>query len=205
MATVQAPFGFRPVRKLGGEAWNGSFTLYRLPSNYTAAIGNGDPVRMLNTGAGRGQIVRFSETTAATTATNSGTWLGVAVGCQYTDPGTGQPVIRQHYPGAIVASDIFIHVVDDPDMLFEIQANGQVAQTMQGCNFGVIQTSVTNATTGNSGVALNASTFEETATLPVRVVDFVNRPGSAVNDAFTDCIVRINTHFHRTATGTDNS
>lgn len=205
MATVLAPFGLRPVKKLGGEPWNHSFNLYKIPSNYTHAIGNGDPVRLLNTGAGRGQIVRFNETTTATTITSSGTFLGVLIGCQYTDPATGQFWTRQHYPGAIVASDIYAMVVDDPDVLFEAQADGQVAQTMMGCNFPLIQTAVTNATTGLSGVSVDASGFEETAALPVRVVDFGTRPGEAINDAFTNVLVRINNHFYRQTTGTDNT
>jgi hypothetical protein len=50
----------------------------------------------------------------------------------------------------------------------------------------------------NSGVALDASSVATTNTLPVRIVDFVNSTTSAIGDAYTDVIVRINTHFHRT-------
>jgi hypothetical protein len=50
----------------------------------------------------------------------------------------------------------------------------------------------------NSGVSLQASSIGTAATLPVRIVDFVNSTTSQIGDQFTDVIVRINTHFHRT-------
>lgn len=207
MSATSAPRGLVPVKKLGGQPYTGAFTKYPLPSNYTAAIGNGDLVKLLNTGSGRGQIVRMNATTTATTATSSGIMLGVCVGCSYTDPNTSQPVERNYYPGAIVASDIMIHVVDDPQVLFAIQADEAIAQTKLGCNYAVIQTAVTNTTNGNSGLQVDGSTYEETATLPVRAVEFDTSKGGSIGDAYTDLIVMINpaVHFHNQGTGVDNS
>jgi hypothetical protein len=108
---------------------------------------------------------------------------------------------RHYYPAPVTAADISAYVLDDPDALFMVQANGPLTQTALGCNASLIQTVVGNPATGNSGVGLSAASVADTATLPLRIVDFVNAPGSAVGDAFTDVIVRINTHFNRTALG----
>lgn len=201
MATTSSPYGLQPVNLLGGQPFAGSTRLYAIPSGYATAIQYGDPVVFTTTGSNRGTIARFNTTTAATTVTASATILGVFVGVTYTDPVLGK-TFRQNYTGGIVASDLQAYVVDDPDALFQVQANGSLAQTALGCNASIIQT-VAGSTGVNtvSGVGLVASSVAATATLPLRIVDFVNGPNSAIGDAFTDVIVRINTHFHRQTTG----
>ena len=202
MATISAPRGFQPVGNAFNSYTTGGFRKYKIASNETYAIGNGDPVVMLTTGSARGTIQRFNTTVAATTITSSGTFLGVFAGCEYTDPATGQKVFNQYYPGAIVASDIYANVYDDPDQIFSLQADGAVAQTSLGCNFAIIQTAVTNTVTKNSGLQLDASSNAATTTLPVRVVDFDVKPGfNTIGDAYTDVLVRFNNHFHRQLTG----
>lgn len=207
MSTTSAPRGLQPVKMLGGRYNSHGATLYKIPAGYATAIFNGDPVIMTASGSTRGTIARMNATVTATTITSSGTWLGVFIGCEYVDPTTKQPTWRQYYPGSITpaSGDIIAHVIDDPDALFEIQADGTLAQTALGTNAAIIQTAVGNTTTGNSGLQLDASSIENTSTLPLRIVDFVTRPGSAIGDTYTDVIVRLNTHFHRTATGVASS
>jgi len=203
MATVSLPYGLQPLHLLGGQSYAGSIRLYKLPANYSTAIYFGDPVIITSTGSNRGNVARFSTTLTAATETTSATIVGVAIGVQYTDPNTSQFTVRQHYPGSINASDIFVHVIDDPDCLFEVQAGGTVPQTALGCNFSLLQIKANgNSNGGNSYVGIKHDSLANTATLPIRLVDFMNSPTSTIGDAFTDCIVRINTHFHRTATGT---
>jgi hypothetical protein len=202
MALTNSPYGLRPINLLGGQSFSGSTRLYAVLSGYSVAIQYGDPVILFAGGSGVGGVVRrFNATTTATTTTNSATLLGVFVGCTYTDPTYGK-VFRQNYPGSITASDLQAYVVDDPDTLFQAQFNGSAAQYYLGSNCGLIQT-VAGSTSANinSGVSLNLSTATDTATLPIRVVDFVNSTTSTVGDAYTDVIVRINTHFMRTTTG----
>lgn len=201
MATTSSPYGLRPVNLLGGQPFAGSTRLYKIPSGYAENIFNGDPVILTASGSSRGTVARFTATEAAGTITSSATLLGVFVGCTYTDPTLGYTVFRQYWPTGTVAADAMAYVVDDPDALFAIQADGAMAQTTLGTNGALIQTAAGSTATGNSGVGFDASSADSTNTLPLRVVDFVNAPGSAIGDAFTDIIVRINTHFHRTTTG----
>ena len=201
MATTSSPYGLRPVNLLGGQVYAGATRLYAIAANYNVNIQFGDPVIIVNTGASRGTLARFNATTTATTVTNTGGgfgFVGVFVGCTFTDPVYGR-VFRQNYGASNPATDIQAYVVDDPDAMFQIQANDTLNQTALGANAPLIQlVAGSSGVNINSGVALQASsggspTIGTAATLPVRIVDFVT-----IGDAFTDVIVRINTHFHRT-------
>lgn len=202
MASSSSPYGLRPINLLGGQGFAGSTRLYAIGSGYATAIQYGDPVVLAGGAAGTGGLInRFSATTTAGTTTASATLVGVFVGVTYTDPTYGK-VFKQNYTGGIVASDLQAYVVDDPDALFQVQFNGSATQNYQGANASLIQT-VAGSTGVNtiSGVGLSLASATSTATLPIRVVDFVNGPTSSVGDAYTDVIVRINTHFMRTTTG----
>jgi len=200
MATTSSPYGLKPINLLGGTPYAGSTRLYAIPASYAVNIQVGDPVIVTNTGSTRGYLARFNATTTATTVTSTGGgfgFVGVFAGCTYTDPTYGM-VFRQTYVASNTATDIQAYVVDDPNVLFQIQGDGALAQTTLGTNAALIQTVAGNGTYAASGVALQASSVATTATLPVTIVDFVNGPGSTIGDAYTDVIVRINTHFHRT-------
>jgi len=200
VATTLAPYGLKPINLLGGQSYAGSTRLYAIPASYAVNIQVGDPVIIVNTGSTRGTLARFNATTTATTVTSTGGgfgFVGVFMGCTYTDPTYGK-VFRQTYVAGNTATDIQAYVVDDPDALFQMQADNTLAQTALGTNAAIIQTVAGTNTYVASGVALQASSIATTSTLPVTIVDFVNSPTSAIGDAFTDVIVRINTHFHRT-------
>lgn len=195
MAATSAPYGLRPVNLLGGQSFAGSTRLYSIPSGYAVSIQTGDPVIITNTGSTRGTIARMNGTTTATTVTSTGGgfgFVGVFMGCTYTDPVFGK-IFRQTYVASTVASDIQAYVADDPDQVFQIQADGTLSQTALGCNASLIQTVAGSSGYIASGLGLQASSVATTNTLPLRIVDF-----ATIGDAFTDVLVRINTHFHRT-------
>ena len=195
MATTSAPYGIRPVNRLGAQSFAGATRLYAIPSGYAVSIQTGDPVIVTNTGSTRGTVARMNATTTATTITSTGGgfgFVGVFMGCTYTDPVFGK-IFRQTYPAGTVASDIQAYVADDPDQVFQIQADEALNQTALGCNASLIQTVAGSSGYVASGLGLDASSIATANTLPLRIVDFVT-----IGDAFTDVLVRINTHFHRT-------
>lgn len=199
MASTSTPYGLRAVNLLGGQSYAGSVRLISIAASYNVSIQVGDPVVIVAAGT----IERMNATTTATTVTNTGGtngFAGVFVGCQYTDATTGFTT-RQTYVAGNTATDIMAFVVDDPDALFQLQANGTLAQATLGANAAIIQTVAGAGTYMPSGLQLQISSVATTATLPVRIVDFVNAPGSTIGDAFTDVIVRINTHAQRQTTG----
>ena len=122
----------------------------------------------------------------------------VFVGCTYTDPNLGTVVFRQNWPTGTVAADALAYIVDDPDVIFQAQADGAVTQADLGQNthLAAVQATGTGDTTnGNSTSAIDATT-NTTNTFAFRIVDFVDSPTSTVGDAFTDCLIKFNAGIH---------
>lgn len=190
MATTATPYGLRPRNLIGGQGYAGSTRNIPIASGYAVAIGYGDIVQI----ATDGTIQKV--TTLGTNASQfpAGT-VGVFMGCSYTDPNLKYKLFNQQWPAGTVAADAVAVVVDDPDVIFMIQANGPMAQATLGGNYGVVQGPV-NTTTGNSTVSLATGTAGTGATIALRVVGFVDAPGSSVGDAFTDVLVKFNHGIH---------
>ena len=185
MSTTSAPRGLKPIGILGGAAFVGSTREYLIKSGYSTAIFNGDVVGFADVANSTddGHLVRE-------TAASEVNPIGVFLGCSYTDPNTSQPTFRQYYPGSISASDIKAVVAVHPHTLYEVQADGAVAQTSLGMTIDLVQTSAGSTITGNSGLQADASTASVGGEL-FKIVDFVNRPGSTIGDAYTDLVVML--------------
>ena len=190
MSTTSAPRGLKPIGLLGGMPFAGSTMEISIDSGYATAIFNGDVVGYadVSNSTDDGYLVRES----AASEVNP---IGVFLGCSYTDPNTGQPTHRQYYPGGISATDIVAVVSINPMTLYEVQADGQIAQAKLGQTIDLAQTASGNTTTGNSGIQASASSAAITGKC-WRIVDFVDRPGSTINDAYTDIIVMMNQSEH---------
>lgn len=190
MSSTASPYGFRPVNLLGGIDFSGSTRLMKMTNSYGTAIGYGDAVKVVAAG-----------TVEKDTGTTAMTPVGVFLGCTYTDPNTKQLTFKQNWVASTSSTDNYAYVLDNPTAVFAIQADGSVAQTAMGDNAAVVQNAVTSS--GNSAVALSASSVNTTSTLPLRIIGFVNGPFSAVGDSYTDCLVVWNfgTHQYLNATG----
>jgi hypothetical protein len=183
MAITAAPYGLRPVNLIGGQSFTGSTRLIKINNAYSANIFYGQPVSINAAG-----VVIADTGTSNVAATGV---VGVFVGCTYTDPNLKYKLFRQMWPSGTVATDAFAYVVDDPDVVMQAQADGALTQADLGINIG-FGTSAGDAATGNSETPLAVSTKNTTATLPLRIVGFVDGPDSAVGDAYTDVLVKWN-------------
>lgn len=194
MASTAAPYGFRPQGNVISAAYNQKTRTFGITSGYATSIFYGDPVVPVTAGT----IQRDGMTTALT----SPGCLGIFLGCSYTDPNNQQKIFKQYWPASTVASDAVAYVFDDPEGVFQIQADATLAQTALFANAALVSTAGSTAT-GNSKVALQASSIAATTTLPVRIIGFVNSPFSSVGDSFTDVFVRFNfgIHTYHNATG----
>lgn len=180
MATTATPMGAEPVGTLSASgSFTGKVRHIKIASGYGTAIFYGDFVKLVSTGT--------VEKSAITTAVVAGT-VGIFVGCSYTDPSTNQKTFNQQFPASTAADDIMAYVVDDPKLLFQMQADGSIAQTGLGNNVKAISTAGSTSI-GRSKNALDADTIDTDNSFPLRIVDFVDGPNSSVGDAFTDCIV----------------
>ena len=183
MASTAAPYGLRPVNLIGGQPYAGSTRLIKINNAYASNIFYGQPVSVNASG-----VVIADTGTANVAATGV---VGVFVGCTYTDPNLKYKVFKQYWPTGTVATDAYAYVVDDPDVVMQVQADDTVAQTALGANIGFTAFSG-DTNTGNSETAADASSVATTATLPLRIVGFVDGPESSVGDAYTDLLVKWN-------------
>ena len=196
MAITTAPNGLRPINLIGGQSFAGSTRQLKIASGYASDIFFGDVVAV----GVDGTIVKVANVGTNADPFPAGV-VGVFLGCAYTSPTLKYFLNAQYWPTGTVASDAMAYVCDDPDTLFQIQADAAVTQTMLGSNFGVNQTAG-STTTGDSKISLDVATRATTNTVALRLVDFVNGPFSTVGDAYTDCIVKFNFGIHSYYNGT---
>lgn len=195
MATVASPYGLRLAKSSADRRAGHGFSQYPILSGYAADLKVGDLVKL---NASAGTIVKDTGTTATST-----TCIGVFMGVSYMDVNMGFIQKQMWASGTVTQNAVsaLAYVMEDPQAIYQIQANGTLTQNALGTNAAVVQ-GAGNLTLGTSGVSLNASTIASTATLPLRIVGFVNEVGfSVMGDAFTDVLVRLNTHFDTQATG----
>jgi hypothetical protein len=200
MATSATPYGLRPINEVSGTPYAGATRKLPIASGYATNIFYGSIVIINATGT----IELLTDIGSAGDPFPAGT-IGVFMGCSYTDATLGF-VNRQYWPASQVATDALAFIVDDPNVAFQMQGDAAMAQATLGMNalLANVQSGATGSTaTGNSNVALDATTAATTG-IALRVVDFINAPGSDVGDAFTDVVVKFNpgSHSYTSNTGT---
>jgi len=200
MASVASPYGLKPVNQLGGTPYAGATRTYLIdPAGTASNIYNGSPVYVNSSG-----YLAVATATGADATTNgfpTGTAntgiVGVFVGCSYYNA-QGQLIFSQYYPTGTTGV-VQAQVVDDPNVVFQVQSAGTVAQTGIGSNlfFSTSAVATGSTTTGNSTASVVAGASAVTTTAAFRVVGFPNVQGfSVVGDAFTDVFVKINPGYH---------
>ena len=194
MSATAAPYGAEPVGTLSASgSFTGKMRQIKIASGYDTNIFYGDFVKLVAAGT--------VEKDGGAGATVALTPVGIFMGCEYTDPVSGHLYHSQYWPADTVASDAVAYVLDDPNVLFKMQADGSIAQADLGSNFAVFGT-VGSTSIGRSKNAVQASSTASTASLPLRLIDFVDGPDSEVGDAYTDVICKFNAgHQYSNTTG----
>ena len=183
MASSATPHGAVPVGSLVSCAYNAKITHYKIKSAYGTSIFYGD-------------FVKFGDDNPNTTiqkdtGTSTATPVGIFLGCAYTDPTTKQFTPSQYFPASTAASDIVAYVASDPFIIMQMQCDGAADQDDLGKNVGIVQTAG-STDIGRSKNAVEISTVNTTATLPLKIIDFIDGPDSAVGDSYTDVLVTFN-------------
>jgi len=165
MANTDNKTGLRPVRhRNGGKIVQNE---YSIESTLAETIGKGHPVQM--TGTGRNVIMA-----EATNADN----IGVFAGCEWTPTNGGKRVFSKYWPTGQTGTDIVAYVWDDPDIIFEIQADNCVAADIGlQCDWNA---GTPSTVTGLSGAY--AVVVAETTNNALRVEKLVPRADNAYGD-----------------------
>ena len=191
MASTATPQGLKPVKRADGMPYAGATTEYLLdPAGEGTNIFNGQVVTL-----GADGFVALAGGTGGDITTNnlggSGVGaLGVFVGCSFTND-EGQTVHSNYYPSGKLNAKAL--VVDDPNVLFQAQADATMTQSDLGMctTFAAVQSSSTGSTaTGNSNTAMDADATS--ATKAFKVVGFVSDP----TDSFPDILVKFAPSYH---------
>lgn len=192
MSNQNAPFGLKPVGKVGSGYNSEGVTEYKIASGASGNIFSGDLVKMTNAG------------TILVAGATDNPVLGVFRGCQYTDS-SGDTIFSSYWPDGTVTSDAVAFVVDDPNVLFEIQsaATGSVVQTVVGNNADTVYTAGSTIT-GISAVEISGTTAATSAQL--RIVGVSTDPenstlGTGSASTNVNLIVKINEHFYAQTVG----
>ena len=188
MANKNAPFGLKPIGKVGQNRDNGGLSEYSIAANDSTTIYFQDPVKMtaagtIDQGAAGGAI------------------LGSLNGVFYTDPTDSKPKWKNHY-SQVNASDIVAFVADDPYERFEIQSNNTLASQQTD----VFMNADIELTAGNSAnyvskAELNDSTLS-TNSAQLKVIGVSKDPdNNDLGSANVNFVVMINEHNLKVTTG----
>ena len=177
MTTTAAPFGFSPSRKRGNNPNAIGTNEYPIASGYAANIFTGALVRI---NAGKLQTITDTNEVAQ----------GVFMGCRYVE--NGEQKFKSYFPSGTSVTDAFGLVCDDPNQVFEVQADASVtAGDLYGSqNFNVVL-GAGSTFTGKSGHSVDAST-RTTGIAMVRTLNPVDEPGNQVTDADERAYLKMN-------------
>lgn len=201
MANVDAPMGLRPVRHKSGAPYSGSVNPYYLPSTYGTAVFIGDTVVRTGTsntavvavpGAGEfgiGTLPEINLSDVGTVAAAGDMITGVVVGFA-ADP---TALENKHNPAS---TERVAYVCDDPDVIFECQADGAIPATSMGLNATLIATHSGSTTTGLSGRELDTTSAAPAADLSdqMRILRAVNRQDNDTTITHAKVEVQITQH-----------
>lgn len=180
MSAVNAPFGMRPIRSPSG--------IIR-PRAIAGGIVSG-----YNTDILSGQPVRIDPTTRKVVPilANNVDIAGVFDGVEFTDS-SGRRNTRPNWPANQVATDIVAYVtgIEDPFMVYEIQADGPVAATKLMDEAPLVDFAAGSTVTGYSGARVSATFVGTTVQSQLRCVDKGLAPDNDWGDAFTVIAVQI--------------
>lgn len=199
MSNSATPFGLRPIGKFD----QGSLEVmrqYPIASGYATAIAVGDVVQLVD----NTNVVTIEKQSGTGDDTTAIDIAGIFMGCTYTDPNLGYVVHSSQWPASTVASDAMAYVVDDPNVLFEIQADGTPPNNVRevyGKNTLLVQTAP-NTTLGVSRVALDISEVSTDPQNPIRIIDYKGGDqGDEKGTSYPILVCKFNYHQHSSTTG----
>lgn len=195
MASVSRINGFRPVKSVTGAPYNGGANVYFVPSTDSTVIMVGDAVILAGDARAATGVPTVTRLASAT-----GIPVGIVVGILFTGVGDltnvppvndlNTPIYRR------ASTDRYLLVADDPGLIYEVQYAGtSVAAATITANVGLngqFTLTAGSTTTGSSGMQLDSSGLATTATLPLKIVGFPNRPDNIPGDVYFSYYVKLN-------------
>jgi hypothetical protein len=169
MVNTNAPFGFRPIRRIDGAAWSSNHTTCKMQNN-AGALNRGDCVKQLADG-----------TVAVSAPADGHLMRGVFVGCHYLTAALGYPIWSNYWPGSGAVGLVDAFIMDDYNVVFEAMASvGPITLADIGSNVDIV---VTASVTGFSKWALGVPTTTASTNFPFKIIGIGNA-GVPISDGY---------------------
>ena len=187
MPNRDGAFGLRAARHLNGGVVRHND--YRIADGLASDIFYGDPVKTTGTGKN------------ITPAAAGDVMVGVFVGCRFVKNPGGEPTWSKSWPSgqALQPGTVAVaYVYDDPNILFEIQAD----EDIEAADIGHLADLVINAgdaATQDSRVELDSSTIAGGGAEQLKIYELVDRPDNEFGN-FAKVHVLLNQHELRPGT-----
>ena len=185
MSATSAPFGMRPAFHPSGldraQALAGG-----IASTYGSDILKGQPVKY---DTSNGSIVPAAAGDA---------FVGAFDGVEWTDT-TGRRRVSNYWPAstAYQTGSCIAYFYNDPNIVYEIQVDGSMAQSAIGDEADLSNTTAGSNVTGLSQATLSSTLKGNQGQGQMRIVDLAPYPGNAWGDSYT--IVRATVAKHQFA------
>ena len=172
MSATSAPFGLRPAFHPSGldraQALAGG-----IASAYGSDILKGQPVKYVTAG----QI---------NPAAAGDAFVGAFAGVEWTDT-TGRRRVSNYWPAntAYQTGSCVAYFYNDPNIVYEVQADGSLAQSAIGDEADLSNTTAGSNVTGLSQCTISTTLAGSGNTAQMRIVDLAPYPGNAWGDSYT--------------------
>lgn len=190
MSATSAPFGLRPAFHPSGldraaalaNGIQAVSTSGNVSLGYATTILKGQPVKM-NTG---GYIV---------VAAAGDAFLGAFAGVEWTDA-TGRRRVSNYWPASesFQVGSVVAYYYQDPNIVYEIQSDGTLAQTSIGDEADLSNTTAGSTTTGLSQCTLSNTLVGAGNSAQMRIIDIAPYPDNAWGDTYVIVRAQISEH-----------
>ncbi len=172
MSSTNAPFGLRPAFHPSGLD-RATALADGITSAYASAILKGQPVKYVT-----GGVIQ--------PAAAGDAFVGAFAGVEWTDT-TGRRRVSNNWPAstAYETGSCVAYFYADPQIVYEIQADGSLAQTSIGDEADLSATTAGSTTTGLSQCTLSTTLVGAGNSAQMRIVNLAPYPGNAWGDSFT--------------------
>jgi hypothetical protein len=179
MSASNAPFGLRPAYFPTGLE-RAQALANGIASGYSSDILKNQPVAYTSNGT--------IQPVASTEA-----FAGAFAGVEWTDT-TGRRRVSNYWPAGTTGTAIVAYFYNDPLIVYEIQADGIVAQTAIGDNANFSNLTAGSNVTGLSQCTMSATLTGTSTSGQLRIVDLAPLVDNAWGDAYTVVRVQIAKH-----------
>jgi hypothetical protein len=172
MSSTNAPFGLRPAFH---------------PSGLDRATALADGIlSTYSTDILKGQPVKFASTGVIQVAAAGDAFAGAFAGVEWTDT-TGRRRVSNNWPAntAYQTGSCIAYFYNDPNIVYEIQAAGSLAQSSVGDEADLSNTTAGSTTTGLSQCTLSTTLAGAGNTAQMRIINLAPYPDNAWGDNYT--------------------